>query len=157
MTIELSFDLKSIEEVAETLLQKVTTKTILFYGEMGVGKTTLIKALVRKLGGKHVTSPTFSIVNEYEVDNDIVYHFDFYRIKDESEAYDIGIEDYFYSGHWVFIEWPEKITEILPFETDISYIKLNQNGSRTLKLEVFEPELKNKNKKNDKITQTDPK
>ena len=102
----------------------------------GTGKTTLIKALVRKLGGKHVTSPTFSIVNEYEVDNDIVYHFDFYRIKDESEAYDIGIEDYFYSGHWVFIEWPEKITEILPFETDISYIKLNQNGSRTLKLEA---------------------
>lgn len=144
MTIELSFDLNSIEDVAETLLQKVTTKTLLFYGEMGVGKTTLIQALVRKLGGDQVTSPTFSIVNEYEVENDIVYHFDFYRINNVSEAYDIGIEDYFYSGHWVFIEWPEKIAEILPFETDISYIKLNKNGSRTLKLEVFEPELKNK-------------
>lgn len=144
MTIELSFDLNSIEDVAETLLQKVTTKTILFYGEMGVGKTTLIQALVRKLGGDQVTSPTFSIVNEYEVENDIIYHFDFYRINNVSEAYDIGIEDYFYSGHWVFIEWPEKIAEILPMKTDISYIKLNKNGSRTLKLEVFEPELKNK-------------
>lgn len=144
MTIELSFDLNSIEDVAKTLLQKATTKTILFYGEMGVGKTTLIQALVRKLGGDQVTSPTFSIVNEYEVENDIVYHFDFYRINNVSEAYDIGIEDYFYSGHWVFIEWPDKISEILPFETDISYIKLNKNGSRTLKLEVFEPELKNK-------------
>jgi tRNA threonylcarbamoyladenosine biosynthesis protein TsaE len=144
MTIELSFDLNSIEDVAETLLNKAATKTILFYGEMGVGKTTLIKALVQKLGGEHVTSPTFSIVNEYEVNQDIVYHFDFYRLNDVSEAYDIGIEDYFYSGHWVFIEWPDKIAEILPFETDISYIKLNKNGSRTLKLEVFEPELKNK-------------
>ncbi|MCB0463275.1 MAG: tRNA (adenosine(37)-N6)-threonylcarbamoyltransferase complex ATPase subunit type 1 TsaE [Flavobacteriaceae bacterium] len=142
--MELSFNLNSIENVAETLLHKVTTKTILFYGEMGVGKTTLIQALVRKLGGDQVTSPTFSIVNEYEVENDIVYHFDFYRINNVSEAYDIGIEDYFYSGHWVFIEWPEKIAGILPFETDISYIKLNKNGSRTLKLEVFEPELKNK-------------
>ncbi|MEZ4796644.1 MAG: tRNA (adenosine(37)-N6)-threonylcarbamoyltransferase complex ATPase subunit type 1 TsaE [Flavobacteriaceae bacterium] len=144
MTIELSFDLNSIDDVAKTLLQKVTTKTILFYGEMGAGKTTLIQALVKQLGGKQATSPTFSIVNEYEVEHDIVYHFDFYRINNVSEAYDIGIEDYFYSGHWVFIEWPEKIAEILPFETDISYIKLNKNGFRTLKLKVFESELKNK-------------
>ena len=137
MTIELSFDLNSIEEVAEILLKKVNTKTVLFYGDMGVGKTTLIQALVKQLGGNNVTSPTFSIVNEYEVNNDIVYHFDFYRIDSEDEAYDIGIEDYFYSGHWVFIEWPEKIKGILPKETDISYIILNRNGSRTLKLDVF--------------------
>ena len=137
MTIELSFDLNSIEKIAKTLLDKVTTKTILFYGDMGVGKTTLIQAIVHELGGNRVTSPTFSIVNEYEVDNDIVYHFDFYRIESETEAYDIGIEDYFYAGHWVFIEWPEKIVGILPNEADISYIKLNNNGSRTLKLETF--------------------
>jgi len=137
MTIELSFDLNSIEEVAEILLKKVNTKTVLFYGDMGVGKTTLIQALVKQLGGNNVTSPTFSIVNEYEVNNDIVYHFDFYRIDSEDEAYDIGIEDYFYSGHWVFIEWPEKIKGILPNETDISYIILKRNGSRTLKLDVF--------------------
>lgn len=140
MTIELSFDLNSIDEVAENLLSKITTKTILFYGEMGVGKTRLIQALVSKLGGSKITSPTFSIVNEYEVTNDIVYHFDFYRIEDENEAYDIGIEDYFYAGHWVFIEWPEKIAGILPNEADISYIKLNQNGSRTIKIEVFRAE-----------------
>ena len=144
MTIELSFNLNSIDDIAKTLLNKVTTKTILFYGEMGVGKTTLIKALVSQLGGNKVTSPTFSIVNEYEVDNDIVYHFDFYRIEDENEAYDIGIEDYFYAGHWNFIEWPEKIAGILPNESDISYIKLNNNGSRTLKLETFEAELEKK-------------
>ena len=144
MTIELSFDLNSIDEVAENLLNKVTTKTILFYGEMGIGKTTLIQALVSKLGGSKVSSPTYSIVNEYEVNNDIVYHFDFYRIKNENEAYDIGIEDYFYDGHWVFIEWPEKITGILPNEADISYIKLNNNGTRTLKLETFEVELEKK-------------
>ena len=134
MTIELSFDLNSIEEIAELLLRKVKTKTILFYGEMGVGKTTLIRALVRQLGGNHVTSPTFSIVNEYEVTDDIVYHFDFYRIEDENEAYDIGIEDYFYSGHWVYIEWPERIEGLIPLEnTRITIIK-NQNGSRTLNM-----------------------
>ena len=137
MTIELSFDLNSIDDVAENLLNKVTTKTILFYGEMGIGKTTLIQALVSKLGGSKVSSPTYSIVNEYEVTDDIVYHFDFYRIENENEAYDIGVEDYFYAGHWVFIEWPEKIAGILPNEADISYIKLNNNGSRTLKLETF--------------------
>jgi len=141
MTIELSFNLNSIDDVAEMLLKKASTKTILFYGEMGVGKTTLIQALVSKLGGKQVTSPTFSIVNEYKIHNDLVYHFDFYRIESESEAYDIGIEDYFYSGHWVFIEWPEKIAGILPNVADISYIKLNENGSRTLKLEVFRAEV----------------
>jgi tRNA threonylcarbamoyladenosine biosynthesis protein TsaE len=152
MAIELSFDLDSIDDIAESLLEKVTTKTVLFYGEMGVGKTTLIQALVKKLGGKHVTSPTFSIVNEYEVDNDIVYHFDFYRIRNEEEAYDIGIEDYFYSGHWVFIEWPEKIAEILPNESDISYLKLNKDGSRTLKFQGFDAKEKKKQKKSIKKT-----
>lgn len=152
MTIELSFDLNSIEEVAEILLKKVNTKTVLFYGDMGAGKTTLIQALVKQLGGNNVTSPTFSIVNEYEVYNDLVYHFDFYRIDSEDEAYDIGIEDYFYSGHWVFIEWPEKIKGILPKETDISYIKLNQNGSRALKLDVFRTGDEKKQKKSRKIT-----
>ncbi len=138
-----SFDIDTIDEAANLLLNTVTTKTILFYGEMGVGKTTLIKSLVRALGGKEkVTSPTFSIVNEYEVINDKVYHFDFYRIEDEIEALDIGFEDYIYSGHWIFIEWPEKISGILPKEADISYIKLNNDGSRTLEISVSKENLK---------------
>jgi len=137
------FDIQSIDEVAKELLANVKHKTILFYGDMGAGKTTLISSLVKTLGGlDDVSSPTFSIVNEYEVKNDKVYHFDFYRIDNVTEVLDIGIEDYFYSGHWIFIEWPEKIEEILPLEADISYIKMNKDGSRTLELGVFGENLK---------------
>lgn len=132
-----NFDINTIDEVANLLLDVVSTKTILFYGEMGVGKTTLIKAIVKALGGNaKVTSPTFSIVNEYEVPNDKVYHFDFYRIDNEIEVLDIGFEDYIYSGHWNFIEWPEKIAGILPDKADIIYIKMNKDGSRTLEMSV---------------------
>jgi len=132
------FDIHSIDNVAKELLANCKHKIILFYGEMRAGKTTLISALVKALGSSEKTSsPTFSIVNEYEVTNDKVYHFDFYRIKDETEVLDIGIEEYFYSGHWNFIEWPEKIAGILPNEADISYIKINKDGSRTLELDVF--------------------
>ena len=108
---------------------------------MGVGKTTLIKALVSELGGGQVSSPTFSIVNEYAIKNGLVYHFDFYRINEIHEVYDIGIEDYLDSKQWIFIEWPEKIREILPLKSDISYIKLNKNGSRTLNIEPFEENI----------------
>jgi len=131
LTIDLNIE--QIDKAANQLLESVNSKIILFYGEMGVGKTTLISALVRQLGGdSEVSSPTFSIVNEYLVDNDKVYHFDFYRIEDEYEALDIGVEDYFDSGHWIFIEWPEKIKELLPLNSEFSYIKLNKNGSRSL-------------------------
>ena len=137
MTLE--FDIEHIDEVAKKVLQHVKTKTILFYGDMGVGKTTFINALVKSLGGNEKTSsPTFSLVNEYEVENDIVYHFDFYRIENEIEVLDIGIEDYFYSGHWNFIEWPERISRILPFEAEILELKTLKNGSRALKLVVFD-------------------
>lgn len=139
MQLKKVFDIQSIDTVAKELLANAKHKTILFYGAMGAGKTTLIAALVKALGGLEGTSsPTFSIVNEYEVTNDKVYHFDFYRIEDVTEVLDIGIEDYFYSGHWNFIEWPERIAEILPLEADISYIKINNDGSRTLELDVFE-------------------
>ena len=102
---------------------------------MGVGKTTMIKELAKRLGVTDtINSPTFSIVNEYEIDNDKVYHFDFYRIKNEEEALDIGIEEYFYSGHWILIEWPENIKNLLPLEnTRINLIK-NKNESRTINM-----------------------
>lgn len=129
------FTLNQIDSVAIDILENVKSKTILFYGDMGAGKTTLISALVKALGGTvEASSPTFSIVNEYEVTNDKVYHFDFYRLDNYQEALDIGIEDYFDSDHWLFVEWPERIDEILPFHVDISYISLNENGARTLKL-----------------------
>jgi tRNA threonylcarbamoyladenosine biosynthesis protein TsaE len=142
MQMNTDYDIVTIDETAQMLLNNVTTKTILFYGDMGVGKTTLIKAIVKALGGKDkVTSPTFSLVNEYEVTNDTVYHFDLYRIEDEGEVFDIGIEDYLYSGHWVFIEWPEIIAENLPITADISYIKRNNDGSRSLKMSVSNIDL----------------
>ena len=138
MNITEHFDLEAIDDVAIKLLKSFKTKTVLLYGEMGVGKTTLISAFVKALGGKvKATSPTFSIVNEYEVKDDIVYHFDFYRLKHANEALDIGLEDYLYSGHWIFMEWPEKIKDFMPDETDILHLKLNKNGSRTLKLSVY--------------------
>jgi tRNA threonylcarbamoyladenosine biosynthesis protein TsaE len=86
------------------------------YGEMGAGKTTLIQELCRVLlVSDHVTSPTFNILNEYaSASGEPVYHFDFYRIKTESEAYDLGYEDYFFSGHYCFIEWPERVQKLLP-------------------------------------------
>ncbi|RLD28912.1 MAG: tRNA (adenosine(37)-N6)-threonylcarbamoyltransferase complex ATPase subunit type 1 TsaE [Bacteroidetes bacterium] len=132
------FGLESIDDVASKLLKSFKTKTILFYGEMGVGKTTLISAFVKALGVKvKATSPTFSIVNEYKIKDDIVYHFDFYRFENANEALDIGIEDYLYSGHWIFIEWPEIISDFIPNEADVLHLKLNKNGSRTLKLSVY--------------------
>lgn len=130
-----NFNIDQIDKAANQLLKTVNSKIILFYGEMGVGKTTLISELVKQLGGNsEVSSPTFSIVNEYVVTNDKVYHFDFYRLEDEYEALDIGVEDYFDSGHWVFIEWPDKIKNILPVESEYSYLNLDENGNRTLSL-----------------------
>ncbi len=129
------FDLNAIDEVAKMLLKSFKTKTVLFYGEMGVGKTTLINALLKALGSKiKATSPTFSIVNEYKINDDIVYHFDFYRIEDAEEAFDIGIEEYLDSGNWNFIEWPDKIDAFLPNQVDILMLKLAKNGFRSLKL-----------------------
>ena len=101
--MSVKYSLGDIDKVARKLLEESKTKIILFKGEMGSGKTTLISAMVKILGGdSKASSPTFSIVNEYKVKSDIVYHFDLYRIKNHTEALDIGIEDYFYSGNWNF-------------------------------------------------------
>jgi len=130
------FSLDQIKETAEQILASNPKKIILFNGEMGVGKTTLIKQLCKSLGVQDATSsPTFSLVNEYYTsDNQIVYHFDFYRLNKETEALDMGVDDYLYSGNWCFIEWSEKIANLLPEETSIVTIELLPDGKRSLEL-----------------------
>lgn len=107
-------------------------KVFAFYGKMGAGKTTFIKAICEELGVKDViTSPTFAIVNEYEGDgNATIYHFDFYRIKKLDEVYDMGYEEYFFSGNPCFIEWPELIEDLLPEDVTKVTIEESEDGSR---------------------------
>ena len=131
--MSVKYSLGDIDKVARKLLEESKTKIILFKGEMGSGKTTLISAMVKILGGdSKASSPTFSIVNEYKVKSDIVYHFDLYRIKNHNEALDIGIEDYFYSGNWNFIEWPNKIKHILPDKTTAIKLTILSDQEREL-------------------------
>jgi len=133
--MEFNFNLQDLTFVAKEILRNVPNKTLLFYGTMGVGKTTLIKELSKQLGVTDViNSPTFSLVNEYEIIKDKIYHFDFYRIKSEEEALDIGIEEYFFSGHWNLIEWPENISNLLPPNSTKIEMNKNQNGTRTLNI-----------------------
>jgi tRNA threonylcarbamoyladenosine biosynthesis protein TsaE len=134
MTITFSID--QLAAVAQQILNQNPNKVILFNGDMGVGKTTLIKQLCKNLGVEEATSsPTFSLVNEYQTaKNQIVYHFDFYRLNKESEALDMGIEDYLYSGNWCFIEWSERIENLIPEQHSIITIELLADGNRFLEL-----------------------
>lgn len=118
----------------EFLTHMGSGKVFAFYGKMGAGKTTFIKAVCESLGVSDViTSPTFAIVNEYTTaDNTPVYHFDFYRIKKIDEVYDMGYEDYFYSGRPCFLEWPELIEDLLPEDVVKVSIVMNEDGSRTV-------------------------
>ena len=131
------FSLDQIKEVADKILAQNPKKIILFNGEMGVGKTTLIKQLCKNLGVEDATSsPTFSLVNEYYTSNNqIIYHFDFYRLNKETEALDMGVDDYLYSGNWCFIEWSEKIASLIPEEHSVVTIELLADRKRELKLE----------------------
>ena len=134
MTI--NFTLDSIREAAKTFIQNmVSGRVYAFYGKMGAGKTTFIKALCEELGVEDViTSPTFAIVNEYrsETTGQLIYHFDFYRIKKIEEVYDMGYEDYFYSGALCFLEWPELMEELLPADAVKVTISQQEDGSRRL-------------------------
>jgi len=130
MSLKLTLNnLNDLSQVADRILEYTSfSKKYIFYGEMGVGKTTLIKELSLQLGTVDiVSSPTFSIVNEYAInDAQKIYHFDFYRLENESEAFDIGVNEYFASDNYCFIEWPERIPSLV--EDDMIVIKIKLEG-----------------------------
>lgn len=130
-------NLKDINLAARTFIYNMGKgRVFAFYGKMGAGKTTFIKAVCENLGVTDViTSPTFAIVNEYtsETSGDTIYHFDFYRIKKIEEVYDMGYEEYFYSGSLCFIEWPELIEGLLPDDATKVTIEEDGDGSRTVR------------------------
>lgn len=132
--MEVYYKLKEVDLVVAQLIANVKTKTLLFYGNMGVGKTTLIKAIVKHLGSNdNVSSPTFSIVNEYSLGTSKIYHFDLYRVTNLEEAYNFGIEDYLNSNCWKLIEWPELLEPVID-NYDHIYIDIDKNNNRVLKL-----------------------
>ena len=135
--IELTYHLNEIDSTALKVLKHLESKVILFDGKMGAGKTTFINAMLKAMHSDDIaTSPTFSIVNEYKLKDDKIYHFDFYRIESIEEAYNFGIEDYFYSNHWLFIEWPNRVEELLPENTQTITITKLDEEIRSLKLTI---------------------
>ncbi len=142
--MRLSFQQTTLNElprIAKEIIDSYKKERIFaFFGQMGAGKTTLIKKICNYLKVEDIVcSPTFSIVNEYHTqEDDSIFHFDFYRIKTQKEAFDIGYEDYFFSGNYCFIEWPEKIPELLP--QNFVKIQIDENesdGSRLIICENF--------------------
>ncbi|MHB1146470.1 MAG: tRNA (adenosine(37)-N6)-threonylcarbamoyltransferase complex ATPase subunit type 1 TsaE [Lutibacter sp.] len=131
-----NYCLEELPAIAKEVIKSAKNKVLLFYGEMGVGKTTLIKEIVKQLGSfDTVSSPTFSLVNEYHTTSEEkIYHFDFYRINNENEAFDIGVEEYFYSDNWCLVEWPDKVENLVPLNTVTITITSNRDQLRTIEL-----------------------
>ena len=130
------YTLLEVDQIAREIIELISGKVVLFYGQMGVGKTTLIKEICKSLHSDEViSSPTFSLVNEYRTQYDEpIYHFDFYRIDSEEEALDIGVEDYFYSGDWCLIEWPNNIENLLPLGAVEIHLSHAAEGKRSIQL-----------------------
>ncbi len=130
----MQISVKNISELPQAVYKIIKfakeEKIILFYGDMGAGKTTIISELCKQLGTNDLpSSPTFSIVNEYKLADNAIFHFDFYRLKNQNEAFDLGYEDYFYSNNYCLIEWPEKIPDLLPphyLKVEIQSINKNE-------------------------------
>ena len=130
--------LNDLDVVAKMFIKSMSNRTVFaFYGEMGSGKTTFIKAICKAMGvTETITSPTFSLVNEYKSDKGMsIFHFDFYRIKNIEEAFDFGYEDYFYSSNVCFIEWPELIESLLPEDVVNVKIKVDDNEHRLITID----------------------
>ncbi|MEO1013276.1 MAG: tRNA (adenosine(37)-N6)-threonylcarbamoyltransferase complex ATPase subunit type 1 TsaE [Bacteroidota bacterium] len=129
------FTLTQNQKTAKEILDCVSSKTLAFHGPMGSGKTTLIKAIIKELGASDTgNSPSFGIVNEYHDDSGalLAYHFDFYRLEDETEALDLGLEDYLDQDVWIFMEWPEKIASLLPVEKTVIQLEILDKNTRKL-------------------------
>lgn len=131
-----NYSLENLSEVASELISSVGNRNLLFYGQMGVGKTTLIKEICQQLGVLDpISSPTFSLVNEYQTSkNKKVFHFDFYRIEAEEEAFDLGIEEYFDTGAWCLLEWPENIENLLPIGAVQIHLTILEGEQRNIQL-----------------------
>jgi len=133
------YKISNIDLAVNFILNNINSKYLSFNGPMGSGKTTLIKAIVRKLGcDDSVSSPSFSLVNEYEIKDSVVYHFDFYRIKNEIEAFDIGFEDYLKEDVWCFIEWGEKIPNLIPNNVNLINFTEIKGNSRIIEINLNE-------------------
>ncbi len=130
------YSLKNLSLVASEIISSAKNKNILFYGQMGVGKTTLIKEICKQLMVLDlISSPTFSLVNEYQTSkNEKVFHFDFYRITNEEEALDMGIEEYLDNDDWCLIEWPENIENLLPLDAVEIHLTILENEQRNIQL-----------------------
>ena len=131
-----NYSLEDLSSIASKLISSVENKTLLFYGQMGVGKTTLIKEICKQLGVlDNISSPTFSLVNEYQTSEEAqVFHFDFYRIEEEEEALDMGIEEYFANNAWCLVEWPENIENLLPLEAVQIHLSILDDEQRNIQL-----------------------
>lgn len=139
--------LGDLDRIAKEFVAKAKQIPVwLFYGDMGAGKTTFIKSVARELGATDVvSSPTFSIVNEYKgQENSKIFHFDFYRLKNEMEAYDIGVEEYFYSGQYCLVEWPEKIPGFIPANRAEVTIQTEDIDYRTIAIALHDRKEENR-------------